>query len=499
MPTLSADDIAELTGARSWAHQEREFDEHKDDRARALFWAMRSGKSKAVIDKFDYQFDWGEIEGAILFAPNGVHINWVLNEIPRWGRDDVAFAWETPKRGDPAYQVKFEEFLHDKRMKWLCINQEALIHDDCRKAINRFLSATHRKFAVAVSEAHHFGRSGATRTKKLRNLTHHARFVTIETGTPLLAGPLKAYSLLKILGGDEAIPGYEGNSYEKFVKHFAVISLDMSLPPSKRRKAYQKITAYQNVDELRTMFVPFASVVLRKDIDDMPALLRIDRPVVMSDKQRTAYVEMVSKFILDVDGGKVTALDAGARVQKLQQIINGYIKDEDGIHDIDPDAPIYKALVEQVDGTLPGKAIVWCRFREDIVRCAIALTKAKFKVLEFHGGIPVGKREPIRRHFQSAKPEERVVLVGNPGAGGEGRDFSEADAIIHFSSTPKAIHVEQGNERGTARGGRSTTIVRLRTYGTVDDRNWDIVEGRVTMADTVSGQGLRNLLMATDV
>lgn len=494
MPTLSADD-----SPRSWAHQEREFEEHREDRARALFWAMRSGKSKAVIDKFDYQFDWGAIEGAILFAPNGVHINWVLNEIPRWGRDDVAFAWETPKRGDPAYQAKFKEFLHDKRMKWLCINQEALTHADCRAAVNRFLFATHRKFAVAVSEAHHFGRAGAARTQKLRALTHHAKFVTIETGTPLLAGPLKAYALLKILGGDAAIPGYEGKAYEKFVQHFAVITLDKRLPHSKRRKAFKKITSYQNLDELRGMLAPYASVVLRKDIGDMPELLRVDRPVVMSEKQRRAYLEMVNKFILDVEGGRVTAIDAGARVQKLQQIVNGYIKDEHGIHDIDPAAPIYEALVEQVDGTLPGKAIVWCRFREDIVRCADVLKRAGFKVLEFHGGVPVGKREPIRRHFQNAKPEERVVLVGNPGAGGEGRDFSEADAIIHFSSTPKAIHVEQGNERGTARGGRPTTIIRLRTLGTIDDRNWDIVEGRVTMADTVSGQGLRNLLMATDV
>ena len=184
-------------------------------------------------------------------------------------------------------------------------------------------------------------------------------------------------------------------------------------------------------------------------------------------------------------------------MQKLQQILNGYVKDKDKIIDIDPDAPIYKALIEEVYGTLPGKSIIWCRYREDIRRVVAKLQAYHFKPLEFHGGVPTDKREGIRLAFQN--DPRYNPLVGQPGAGGEGRDFSAADAIIFFSSTPNAIHYEQAKERGTQIAGHSVSLVRLRTPGTVDDRNWQIVDGKVTLADSVSGRGLRDLLRLTDV
>ncbi len=43
-------------GRAPWWHQEKEFDEHKDDKCRALLWSMRTGKTKAVIDILDVQF-----------------------------------------------------------------------------------------------------------------------------------------------------------------------------------------------------------------------------------------------------------------------------------------------------------------------------------------------------------------------------------------------------------------------------------------------------------
>jgi SNF2 family DNA or RNA helicase len=242
----------------------------------------------------------------------------------------------------------------------------------------------------------------------------------------------------------------------------------------------------------------FSSVVLRSDVDDMPELIRTERPVVMSELQRRAYIEMVAKHLVEIgDGSHVSAKDGGPRMMKLQQIVNGYLMSEGKIIDIDPEAPIYDALLEQIDGTLPGKSIVWCRFREDIRRIAKRLHKEGYKFLEYHGGVPTAQREPIRLQFQN--DDEHTVLIGQPGAGGEGKDFSRADAVIFFSSTPNAIHYAQAEERATQIKGKSVAIVRMTTPGTVDDRNWEIVDGKVSLADTVSGTGLRDLLLQTDI
>jgi hypothetical protein len=503
---LSDDELFDLLGPEPeklpWRHQEKEFDEHRDDRCRVYLWTMRSGKSKAVIDKAEYQFAKNAIEGVVVLAPNGIHLNWILNEIPRWSwpfNEYMAFGWETPKRADWSRidELKNFEAYHDG-IRYLTVNMEALSHLDCIRTVRRFIKSCRGKIMLVISEAHHFGRAGAKRTNLARNLGRNAKFVTLETGTALLNSPLRAYSIYKILDNFALGPEYAGDTYEKFARHFAEWEIDPNAPSYRaKRRRYKTIKGYKNLDELRDKMAPWSSVVTRDDIEGMPELLRTERIVVMSEIQRRAYLEMVSRHLVEIGENMVTAKDGGARVQKLQQILNGYVKDGDRIIEIDPNAPIYDALVDEVVGTFPENSIVWCRYREDIRRVCKRLKRERIPYLEFHGGIPVGKREKVRLEFQNS--DKPVVLVGHPAAGGEGLDFSRAHAIIHFSSTPNAIHVNQGEERGTEKWGHPVTLVRIRTPGTVDDRNWAIVDGKTTVADDLSGRGLRDLLMRTDV
>jgi hypothetical protein len=503
----------------NWAHQDSEFKKHRSDRARALFWTMRTGKTKAVLDKACFQFKKLNIKGLIVLAPNGVHVNWVVNELPRWVWDDVGewqgFAWEMPKRGDPAWASSFERFLQPGGFRVLSVNMESIKYPDTIRAIRQFIASCGGEFMLAISEAHHFGRGGAKRTRLARNLGRAARFVTIESGTPILNSPLKAYALFKILDDDGLIPaglrekaeerrrkGFEeALTYEDWVQHFAVIGIDKSQPASRRRRAYKKITSYKNLDELRELIAPFSSVVTRDQLEGMPELLNIERPVIMNEVQRKAYLEMVNRHLLEIGDDLVTSEEAGARMVKLQQILSGYIVESATKKVIEiskpADTPIYHALLEEIRGTLPERCIVWCRFREDIRRVVSFLNDCGQRTLEFHGGVPNSKREAIRRTFNESNVP--YTLVGQPAAGGEGRDFSRAHAIIYFSSTPNAIHYEQSKERGTKKDGHSVAIVRLRTYGTVDDRNWALCDGKIVLADSVTGHGLKELLLKTDV
>ena len=480
-----------------YLHQAREFKVGRNKRSRYLIWPMRSGKSKACIDKACYQYGEGRIEGVVVVAPNGVHLNWVRNEIPKWAwpenGEHVAFAWQTEKRGDFEQIDRFNALLRHGELKWFAVNMEALPHPECRAAMRKFLAACNRKFMLIVSEGHHFGRPGAKRTFQLRSLALHAAFKQMESGTPLLNSPLRAFTQMDVLH-----KGWSGfSNFSDFEERYA------DYEPARRGsgRQYMKLTGYKNMDELRAKIAPLISVVMRDEIADMPALIPVDRFVVMSDKQRKAYLEMVSHHLVALDQGTVTAKEGGARVQKLQQILNGYVMDTErgGIITVDDEAPIYRALLEQVDGTLPGKSLVWCRYREDIRR-VVAFLKAhgyRNSVLEYHGGIHQDDREPTRLAFQNDK--RKLVCVGGLGVGGEGLDFSAADAVIYFSSTPDAIKLRQSEERATMIGGKSVAVVRIRTPGTVDDRNWEIVDGKATLADTVSGRGLRDLLMATDI
>lgn len=515
---LLGDAVVEPSGLDPWAHQAKEFDRHKNTRSRALFWTMRTGKSKAVIDKFCHQFDQDTIQGVVILAPNGIHLNWVINEIPKWTAlwpglgEHAIFGWETPKRADWDVIEARNKFLAHRGPKWFCMNMEAVSHPDAIKMMRYFLKITGRKIALGISEVHHFGHAGTKRTKVARHLAKEAKFVTVESGTAILNSPLRAYSIFKILDDDGLIPdslrpkaeerrarGLDPLSYEDFVQYFAEIKIDKQLSRSVRRRAIKKIEKYKNLDEMQALMAPFASVVTRDEVEGMPPLLQTERLVVMSEKQRDAYLEMVSRHLVEIGDDFVTAKDAGARVMKLQQILNGYVMDTEAnaIVNIDEDAPIYDALIDEVMGTLPGKTLVWCRYREDIRRVCAKLKKRAIRPLEFHGGVPTNKREGVRLAFQN--DNRYTTLVGQPGAGGEGRDFSEADAIIFFSSTPNAIHLAQAEERGTLKGGTTTTVVRIKTPGTVDDRNWALADGKMLIADSLSGRGLRDLLRQTNV
>ena len=500
-----ADDLYDILGPAPqrarWKHQAKEFDEFRFVRARALLWSMRTGKSRAVIEKACFQLDQATISGVIVIAPNGVHVNFSLNEIPRWSwqTDFRVFAWETSRRDEPDRIQRLDDLCAFEGPKWLCVNMEALIHPEGIKAIQRFLKACHGRVMVAISEAHHFGSPSTIRTRMARTLCRVAKFVTIETGTAILNSPLKAYSLYKMMDDNCLGPEFAGDTYKEFCAKYSEVEeiprrYSSARRPSPRRN---RVVGYKNLDDLRQRISKHSSVVLREDIGDMPDLIQIDRAILMSEAQRIAYKSMVSQHLLEIsDGREVTAVDAGARIIKLQQIVNGYIKDDDGIQDVDVAAPIYTALFEEIEGTL-GKVIVWCRFREDIRRCVAKLKNAKIGVLEFHGGVAMKDREPIRLAFQT--DDRYKVLVGQPAAGGEGRDFSAASTIIFFSSTPNAIHYQQAQERGTQIAGKAVNIIRFRTHGTVDDRNYEILDGKIQLADTVTGTGLRDLLLRTDI
>lgn len=473
-----------------WAHQAREWRVGRDKRARYLIWPMRSGKSKACIDKAVFQYEQARIEGVIVIAPNGVHLNWAENEIPKWGCGKT-FAWQTPKRDDPVQVAAMAALFAAPGMKWFCVNMEALKHLDCRQACRKFIASCHKHFMMIVSEAHHFGRPGSKRTFMARSMGLHATFRQLESGTPVLNSPLRAFSQFEIL--KPSALGFP--KYRPFQDRYA----DYEMGRRGTGRSYKKLKEYKNLDELRSKIAPWSSVVLREDIHDMPELIRTVRPVVMSDMQRKVYLEMAARHLAEIGNMEVSAKDGGARVQKLQQILNGYMMTATGeIVTVDPDPPIYRALLDEIEGTLPGKSLVWCRYREDIRRVANLLRSEKWGFVEYHGGITdIEKREAGRKQFNT--DPKKQVCIGQPQAGGEGRDFSAADAVIFFSSIPNAIVVAQAEERATMKGGRTVAIVRICTPGTVDDRNWEIVDRNIELADTLSGHGLRDLLLATDV
>lgn len=476
-----------------WRHQRREIEEHWVTKSRALLWSMRTGKTRTIIKTADRLHRYGDLLGVLILAPNGVHTNWIRRELPAWAPGDgVALSYDSNKsRERRASYVAAERALLDpvalgRSIRWLAVNDEALINERCQKLIQEFRLLCRDRVLLVADESTMFRRPGADRTRIARGLAQKLWWRRILEGTALFNSPLHAFSQYELL--EKGALGFE--TFEAFKKRYAVY---VQQRERFTNRSFMVLDHYQNMEELRERMARWSSVVMREDCDDMPELQEYPVEVVMSPKQVAAYKKMAKEMILDLESGDfVEALNGGSKMMKLHQIVGGHVKDRKGnVVSIDDNPPILDAM-EREATSHNGKNIIWCRFQEDIRRVVARLESLGRVVVQYHGDVPRSLREENIDRFQN----DPMVsdFVGQPQAGGRGLNLSAADLIIWYSSLPDAIVTGQANERGTMKGGKTVRIATLTTSNTVHDLIVASNQGKVLLADEVGGRGLRDLL-----
>lgn len=479
----------------NYRHQQDEWDRHRDDDARALLWQMRTGKTKATLDLACYRRQKGDIQAVLVIAPNGVHVNWVRRQLPQHMWETVpyvAHAWQASESHKPEHAASLERVLscRGEALAVLAVNSESIIHDKPAKIIARFLRRHQGKCMLVVDESHDFRSPGSKRTKRARSLKRYCKVRRILTGTAVSNSPLAAYSQFELL--DDHALGFE--NFADFEGHFAYYVQERT----KGGRSYERLDHYRNLDDLQGRMARWASVVLREDVDDMPDLVMDERTVVLPEAQMKAYRTLLKEMILELeDGGEVEAIDGGARLVKLQQMLGGFVVDVDGqVRELvsDDENPRLQAMLDEVRSS-DGKAIVWCKYREDIRRVVRALAAEGIRCVEYHGAVhSQSKRQQAIDDFNN-DPGVRV-FVGQPKAGGQGLDLSAADLILWYSHTFDLIERDQANERATQIGGKTVTIKDFVTPGTVDEYILANLNEKRSVSESLAGRGLRDRLLA---
>lgn len=480
----------------NFKHQQIEWERHRDDDARALLWQMRTGKTKATLDVACYRRIRGDIDAVLVIAPNGVHVNWVRRQLPihMWNTVPyVAHAWQASEAAKPEHAASLERVLSSKpseALAVLAVNSESIIHDKPAKLIGRFLRKYKGRVMLVVDESHDFRSPGSKRTKRARSLKRYCRVRRILTGTAVSNSPLAAYSQFELLE-DKAL-GFD--TFADFEGHYAYYVQERT----KGGRSYDRLDHYRNLDDLQERMARWSSVVLREDVDDMPDLVMDERTVTLPERLMDAYRTLVKEMILELeDGGEVEAVDGGARLVKLQQMLGGFVVDVDGqVRELvaDEDNPRLQAMLDEVRSS-DRKVIVWCKYREDIRRVVRSLSKEGIRCVEYHGAIhSQSKRQQAIDSF-NGDPVVRV-FVGQPKAGGQGLDLSAADLILWYSHTFDLIERDQANERATQIGGKTVTIKDFVTPGTVDEYILANLGEKRSVSESLAGRGLRDRLLA---
>lgn len=485
-----------------FAHQFRDFEENAERHAIAKAWHMRTGKTKSEIDRACHLYRAGKINGVLIFAPKGVHRNWVEVEWPAHVWDNVpsvALGWYaselSAKAGNKIAQARragwhlerdswlatLKSAKTDSRLMVLAINDESMIRKDVRKILAYFIK--HRKLLCIFDESDDFGIPGSKRTKMARSLARRCAYRSILSGTLVTASPLAAFSQYELL--EKGALGFE--RFQDFKDRYA----NYVTKTTRAGRNYPALVGFKNLDELRERMAKFTSVVLREDCHDMPDLIRETLLVKPTPEQLRVYRELHKTFMVDIAANRVSVGERAPRFQKLQQVFSGFVIDEFGkVRPIPGGNPRLDLLSEQVE-LAPGKVIIWCQFQADIDSVKLRLERDGHSIVEYHGRVSDKLKLNALREFRQNGSVK--ALVGHPKSGGRGLDFSIASAVFWYSHTFSARIRAQAMERATKVGGKNIRIVDFRAPGP-DVRILATIDDRIDIANMLAGQGMKNFL-----
>lgn len=430
-------------------HQRKQFEEHAHEARWALLWEQGTGKTKAQIDELGLWITQGKIEGVVLVAPNGVHRNWVTDEIPKHMPDSVRdrlhpFIFQSQKAGTKWHQRALDRTIGiDNKIPMTVFSYDGFMTEAGKKAAWSMLSK--RKCAYILDEAHHVKTPGAKKTKSILASSKYAPIRRILTGTPMSVGPFDLYSQLKFV--DEHIWDDIGcSTFQAFKTYFGVWEKGYN---KKLGREYPILIKYRNLDVLQKKLDSISSRVLKDDVLDLPPKLFTTRYYEMTRKQAEVYERLKSEFMYDFGDGRITnASLAIVRLLRFQQVLCGYLPFEDiegnrGVELIEGGNPRMDLLQECLE-PLSHPAIVWARFTKDIDIIMDRAAAMKKKAVRYDGTLSDKELEKNKQAFNAGDID---LFVGNQAMGSEGLTLNNAKSTYYYNNTFRYIHRKQSEDR----------------------------------------------------
>lgn len=185
-----------------------------------------------------------------------------------------------------------------------------------------------------------------------------------------------------------------------------------------------------------------------------------------------AYEEMKHHFIIEWDDGLVTAANAAAKVNKLLQICNGAVYDEDDSYRVVHDAKL-DALREIID-TAGEPVLVAYNFRSDLERIQKALPNA----------VVLDKNPKTIDDWNAGKIE---VLLAHPASAGHGLNLQRGGALIVWFGLSWSLELyQQFNARLHRQGqDKPVRVVHVTAKNSMDALVLEVLQGKKESQDAL--------------
>jgi hypothetical protein len=422
----------------------------------ALLMEQGTGKTPVVIHDAARRWQQRECDGLLVFAPNGVHTNWTLREIPMHMPVECAHAaWYSgaTRAEERALEGLFSADAMRGPLRALTMNWEALHTKDGWEMALRFAMSVRQLF-IAGDESQRIKNPKAQSTKALFKLKAQSAIRAILSGTAIVQSPWDAFSQFGFLSPRIL----ETTSYTAFKAEYAeliqgehlrhILMRSNSEEAAKAKMKYTRIVArdpvtglpkWRNLEKLNKLIEPYSFRVLKEDCLDLPAKVYTQTFFRMTTQQRKQYVQLREELRLHLEDGTIAPVERLAAITKLSQVVSGYFivpGTKDQINPIMPreDNPKLKMLMQEIESSVEAgsQVIVWARFQNEIRDICKTLADAGIKHVEYHGAVSQSLRQIAIDAFQSGAAR---VFVGQQAAGGTGITLTAASTVIYYSNT----------------------------------------------------------------
>ena len=305
---------------------------------------------------------------------------------------------------------------------------------------------------IVIDELSSFKNHQSKRFKALMKVRPKVKRIVGLTGTPASNGLMDLFAEFRLLDMGERLGRFIGqyrNEYFKPDKQNGYIVYSYKPLPDAEERIYEKISditvSMKAVDHLK-----------------MPKLISNEYSVKMSESEKEKYKELKEELILEVQDTEITAANAAALSNKLCQMSNGAIYDDDGeiipIHNRKLDA--LEDIIESANGK-PVLVAYW--FKHDRTRIAERLHKLGIVYQE------IKSAESIKK-WNSGKLQAALI---HPASAGHGLNLqSGGNFLVWFGLTWSLELYQQTNAHLWRQGQQSETVViqHIVTKGTVDEK-----------------------------
>lgn len=449
----------EWTGPSRWPNQIAGISHILKWKRGYLAHGMGCGKSCTALSIADYLVAHGIVRHTLIVCPKSVQLTVWPKMHQTYSGHTKFYSITDTKKGK-----KFLDALNSESDPTVVV----INYDKVKNVLQDLLRV---RFALVIAdEAHSLKNPRSQRSKCVAELSDKSTYSVVMSGTPVSKNMIDIFGQYRVMD-----PFWFGKSDWFFKKRYCEMGGWMQ----------HQIVGYKNEQELRRIMDTPAHVILKRDaLPGLPPKVFSERVFQMSPDEQRIYKETKRKFLVELNDGRINIANAASRIQKLQEIANGFVITETGDISRFGETKL-SGLMDEIEETGEADRVtVWCRFREDIAaighKMAHLLPERAF--LAYHGDTK--DRNAVLERFRAT---EGAVLAIQTQSGGMGLDLTCSHISFRYSRLFSWMDEEQAADRHHRPGQVfSVSYTDFIMEDTVDRKIQSVLEDRRSLSEWVT-------------